>query len=122
MAGILACRASAAFSPMLPASASGVRDVSSITCDGPEVWISAVTTLSPGAKPRSTCSGVHDDASSSASAKQSVYLPGQLIVARSVPPGRCPPMLRTTNRTARPIVALARLPWPSAPCPEFMPI
>jgi len=33
--------------------------------------------------------------------------------ARSTSPGRPPPTFRTTSWTARPIVAFARLPWPS---------
>ena len=43
-------------------------------------------------------------------------------VARSTSPGRPPPTLRMTSCSARPIVELARLPWPSALPPEFIPI
>ena len=43
-------------------------------------------------------------------------------VERSVPPGLAPPMLRTAKRTARPMAALARLPWPSTPKRMFMPM
>ncbi len=42
-------------------------------------------------------------------------------MARSTPPGRPPPTLRMTSCKARPIVALARLPWPRALMPEFIP-
>ena len=48
--------------------------------------------------------------------------PGCRRVARSTPPGRPPPTLRMTSCSARPIVELARLPWPSALTPEFMPM
>ncbi len=41
---------------------------------------------------------------------------------RSIPPGTTPPTLRNTRLTARPMVALARLPCPSAFSPEFMPM
>ena len=37
-------------------------------------------------------------------------------------PGRPPPTLRITSCSARPIVELARLPWPSALPPAFIPI
>ena len=43
-------------------------------------------------------------------------------VERSVPPGFAPPRLRIASRTARPMVALARLPWPSAPSFMFIPM
>ena len=43
-------------------------------------------------------------------------------VERSVPPGFAPPTLRMTRRTARPMAALARFPWPSAPRRMFMPM
>src|SRR5262249_57718672 len=36
--------------------------------------------------------------------------------------GRAPSTFRTMRLSARPIVALARLPWPSALIPEFIPI
>ena len=49
-------------------------------------------------------------------------LPGLPCVARSTSPGRPPPTLRTTSCRARPIVRLARLPWPSALTPAFIPI
>ena len=35
-------------------------------------------------------------------------------------PGRAPPRLRQTRRTARPIVALARQPGPNTPAPELI--
>ena len=41
-------------------------------------------------------------------------------VDRSVPPGLAPPMLRIARRSARPMVAFARLPWPSAPSFMFI--
>ena len=93
---------------MLPASAFAVREDSSIIWLGPPDCATAVITLSPGSKPRSTCSGRQSGARSSHSPKHIVYLPGQPIVARSVPPGRCPATLRITSRTARPMVAFAR--------------
>src|ERR1044071_4793232 len=39
-----------------------------------------------------------------------------------MPPGTPPPTLRTTSCSARPIVALARLPWPMQLRPLFMPM
>ena len=71
--------------------------------------------------PRLTASEVHGEPSSS-SAKQKLTLPGLPCAARSTPPGRPPPTLRTTSCTARPMVRLARLPWPSTLTPLFMPI
>ena len=86
----------------------------------PSPW-NKVTALLPGAMPRRTDSG-SQSGSDSSSAKQKVYLPGLPKVARSMAPGRPPPTLRTMSCSARPIVALARLPWPSALTPLFMPI
>ena len=60
--------------------------------------------------------------SMSFSAKQNDSLPGAPCVARSTPPGRPPPTFRTTSWSARPIVELARFPWPRAFTPEFIPI
>ncbi len=80
-----------------------------------------VTVDASGAKPRSTAIDSHGEPASS-SAKQNVYLPGLPNVARSMPPGTPPPTLRTVSCSARPMVALARLPWPSALMPEFMPM
>ena len=77
-------------------------------------------TASP-ATPREAANDSHGLVSS-ASAKQKVYLPGHPSVARSTPPGRPPPTLRTTSCNARPIVALARLPCPIALTPLFMPM
>ncbi|MEJ2088557.1 MAG: hypothetical protein P8Y69_08810, partial [Gammaproteobacteria bacterium] len=37
-------------------------------------------------------------------------------------PGLAPPRFRTARRTARPMVAVARLPWPSAPSFMYMPV
>ena len=54
----------------------------------------------------------------SSSAKQKVYLPGLPSVARSISPGMPPPTLRMMSCSARPMVALARLPWPSALTPR----
>ena len=42
--------------------------------------------------------------------------------ARSISPGRPPPTLRIVSCTARPMVMLARLPWPSTLTPLFIPI
>ena len=80
-----------------------------------------VTAEAPGAMPRSTLSGCQAGSDSS-SAKHSVYLPGQPRVDRSIPPGTPPPTLRITSCSARPMLAFARLPWPSAFTPEFMPM
>src|SRR6266487_1343365 len=104
----------------VPASDSGVRDCWSTSGCTPEP-ANSVTAEVPTATPRSTASGSHGEPRSS-SAKQNVYLPGLPWVARSTPPGRPPPTLRTTSWSARPMVALARLPWPSALPPEFIPI
>ena len=71
--------------------------------------------------PRETESGVQSGSVSS-SAKQKVYLPGLPCIARSISPGRPPPTLRMMSWKARPMVALARLPWPSAFRPQFMPM
>src|SRR6185369_11084544 len=101
-------------------SSSGVRDRWSMKPCTPSPW-NRVTALLPGAMPRRTDSG-SQSGSDSSSAKQKVYLPGLPRVARSMAPGRPPPTLRTMSCSARPIVALARLPWPSALTPEFMPI
>ncbi len=76
-----------------------------------------MTALLPAAMPRRCASG-SQSGSDSSSAKQKVYLPGLPRVARSMPPGRPPPTLRTMSCRARPIVALARLPWPSALTPR----
>ena len=54
--------------------------------------------------------------------KQNEILPGLPCAARSTPPGTPPPTLRTTSCTARPIVRLARLPWPSTLPAPFIPI
>ena len=51
-----------------------------------------------------------------------MYLAGLPIAVASNLPVTAPKMLRATSRTARPIVALARLPEPSALEPEFIPI
>ena len=80
-----------------------------------------VTTLSSRPKPRSTWSGVHGFCASF-SAKQNVYLPGWPSVAMSISPGRAPPTFCNVRRTARPMVALARLPGPNAFAAAFMPI
>src|SRR5262249_32519042 len=81
----------------------------------------SVTADESAGRPRSTCNASHGEPASS-SAKQNVYLPGLPSVARSISPGRPPPTLRTTSCNARPMVALARLPWPRALIPEFIPI
>ena len=86
----------------------------------PSPW-NSVTVEVPGLNPRATLSGVQVGSDSS-SAKQKVYLPGLPNTARSTPPGMPPPTLRITSCSARPIVALARLPWPSALPPLFMPM
>ena len=71
-----------------------------------------MTVLSAAVKPASTWNGVHG-LSASASAMQKVNLPAWPCVDMSVSPGMSPPMLRRINCTARPIVALARRPWPN---------
>src|SRR5918912_50828 len=102
------------------ASDAGVRESWSITTRGPSPANNVTAEASAG-RPRSTESGSQGEPSSS-SAKQNVYLPGWPRVARSTSPGRPPPTLRTTSCSARPMVALARFPWPSALMPAFMPI
>ena len=82
----------------------------------------SVTAERSGGMPaRSVASDSHGE-SSSRSAKQAETFPGWPSVARSTSPGRPPPTLRMTSCKARPIVALARLPWPRQLMPEFIPI
>ena len=99
---------------------SGLRDRSSakILGDSPA---KTVTVDWPARQPRLPASDVHGEPASS-SAKQKPTLAGEPNVARSTSPGRPPPTLRTTNWTARPMVELARLPWPSELSPLFMPM
>ena len=73
----------------------------------------AVTVLSSALKPRSTWSGSQGLASSF-SPTQMEYFPGHPSVALQVEPGYEPPILRFTNCTKRPMVALARQPSPRA--------
>ena len=70
--------------------------------------------------PRSAASGSHG-LSSSSSARQKVNLPGWPRVERSSWPGIPPSTLMMSSRSARPIVALARLPLPSTLWVAFMP-
>ena len=79
-----------------------------------------VTVLSPGAKPRAMENGSHGR-SSGCSAKQNEYLPGWPSVARSRKPGRVFITFIIVSRTARPIVALGRWPWPKALLPALIP-
>src|SRR2546422_3708042 len=79
-----------------------------------------VTQLSAAPKPRSTWSGAHG-LSASFSARQYEYFPGWPSVARSSRPGRAPPTFWRMRRTARPMTALARWPWPSALAPALIP-
>src|SRR3989454_5524402 len=79
-----------------------------------------VTQLSAAPKPRSTWSGAHG-LSASFSARQYEYFPGWPSVARSSRPGRAPPTFWRMRRTARPMAALARWPWPSALAPALIP-
>ena len=92
----------------------------STTIRGPSPQ-NAVTTSCERLKPRSSARVVHGEPTSS-SAKQKPSLDMLPWVARSTPPGAPPPTLRTTSCTARPIVALARLPCPRTLTPLFMPI
>ena len=55
------------------------------------------------------------------SAKHSVYLPGWPMVAMSPTSERAPPMLRMQSCSARPMLALARLPGPRQLVPALMP-
>ena len=89
------------------------------TCRGPSVG-TTVTTVSSGAKPSATDRGSHG-ARGGSSAKQRVYLPGWPIELPSSPPLRAPSTLLATRRSARPIVALARLPEPSTLWVAFIP-
>src|SRR5580765_720904 len=68
---------------------------------------------------RSTCSGSHGLASSF-SPKQKVYLAGCPTVDLSNCLGVAPPILAIINRSALPMVALARHPWPSTFAPELI--
>ena len=77
-----------------------------------ERMVIAVTALSSGVSPKSTCSGGHGD-SSSFSPMQAVYLAGVPCVAWSSSCGRRPRAFIAVSRTARPMVALARNPWPN---------
>src|SRR5215467_4822688 len=76
--------------------------------------------LSSAAKPCSTCSGGHGLASS-CSAKQHAYRAGLPYVDMLIAPARAPPRFAQIKRSARPIVAFARWPGPSAPAPPLMP-
>ena len=80
-----------------------------------------VTVLASGENPRSTCSG-SQPLTSSCSPMQQVNLPGCPRVDMSTSPGRPPPTLRTSNCSARPMVALARNPCPKALPPQFRPM
>jgi hypothetical protein len=80
-----------------------------------------VTTSSVRAKPRSTCNGSQGEADSF-SARQNEYLAGWPRVAMSISPGFAPPTFWSTRRTARPMVALARLPGPKAFACGFIPM
>ena len=95
--------------PRLPQSACAVREVWSAICRELDSRPNTVTTLSSFLNPRSTCSGSHG-LRSSYSAKQVVNLPIEPSVERSISPGFAPPTLRSVSFTARPMVALARLP------------
>ena len=101
-------------------SDSGERLSWSMTRLGPSPQ-NAVTVLCDRSKPRSSASEFQGEPASS-SAKQKPCLPTWPSVARSMPPGAPPPMLRVTSWTARPMVELARLPWPRTLIPEFMPM
>ena len=81
----------------------------------------AVTVLTSGASPASTWSGSHG-LSASFSATQYASFAGLPWVARSPVPGSPPPTFIRTRRTARPIVTLARAPWPKALYPALSPI
>ena len=98
---------------------SGSRDFWSTTQRGPSP-ANTVSASAPGAAPRDSASVVNGE--SGCSQKQNESLPGLPWAARSTPCGRPPPTLRTTSCTARPIVRLARLPWPSALPAPFIPI
>src|SRR5213595_1336241 len=100
-------------------SASAVAEPWSLTLWGASAP-HTVTQLSAARKPRSTWSGAHGD-TASCSATQYEYLPGWPRVARSSRPGRAPPTFWRVRRTARPITALARWPWPSALAPALIP-
>ncbi len=109
----------AAAHPSAAASSSGVR----LRCSEIESGASpasSVTADAPGGSPRSTWSGGHGLRSSS-SARQVPTLPGWPSVERSSRPGMPSPVRATTSRSARPMVAFARVPGPSAPMPEFSP-
>ena len=79
-----------------------------------------VTVVSPGPAPSSVAS-VRQGAGGVCSGTTSVYLPGWPSDDPSISPVRAPNTFMATRRTARPIVALARLPGPRAPCCVCMP-
>ena len=107
--------------PKLPASCGADLEFWSTISVGPLDIAKTVTTESFLSNPRSTCSG-SQELRSSHSPKHMVNFMGLPSVERSVPPGSAPPMLRTANRTARPMVAFALDPWPSADIRTFSPI
>ena len=96
-----------------------MRDFWSTTQRGPSP-AKTVRASAPGVAPRLSASVPNGESGSSQ--KQNDSLPGLPWAARSTPPGRPPPTLRTTSCTARPIVRLARLPCPRALPPPFIPI
>ena len=118
--GVLAWPTEAIVRPRLPTRPRAVRAVCSTRICGPLVAGKTETTSSSGSNPFSTCMGAQG-LRSSHSANASVYFIGVPRVERSVPPGRAPPTLRMTRRSARPMAAFARLPCPIAPICMFMP-
>ena len=103
------------------ASDSGLREPSSMFGLKPPPP-KRVTADAPGAMPRSTPSGCQSGSDSSSGEAQGVLARPTQGRAGSIPPGTPPPTLRITSCNARPMLALARLPWPSAFTPEFMPM
>ena len=82
---------------------------------------STVTAEAPAGTPRSAASD-GQGLSSSSSATQKVNLPGCPSVDRSSRPGTPPSTLMMSSRSARPIVAFARLPLASTLWVAFIPI
>ena len=84
----------------------------------PEMPITVIALASPPRPRRAVRVG---KGPSLRSAKHSVYLPGWPMVAMSPTSDRAPPMLRRVSCSARPMLALARLPGPRQLVPALTP-